>query len=346
MKAFVFVNDGGAAFSRYKKNEIPAQFVYGVSKLEKMGFEIMVGQGNLVHDLISFWKFKPDLFFMPFVKRKTMLFFIVARIFSFKTKFAGWMHLDIFSPPASRFKKTIHSFFFPLLKFYVRKIDAIFFLSEKSCDEIKTSKGLHSNQCHFIPWGGDAPFYVPFINAKHNENIISTGRENRDLPSVIASLKNSDVAIDIYTSDLALPDSYVNVNGEIRINKGRWAYTALLEKVSGSKCMIIPIKKDKVNYCVGLSSLIEAIALGVPVIATYNPYWYIDIEKEKCGIYIKDNSLTEWARALERLNGDAELVAQMSENALRTFNEKCNFVRTEEILEMHINNILKNSNPF
>ena len=102
MKAFVFVNDNGAAFSRYKKNEIPAQFVYGVSKLEKMGFEVMVGRGNLLNDLISFWKFKPDLFFMPFIKRKTMLFYILARIFLFKTKFAGWMHLDVFDPPVSR----------------------------------------------------------------------------------------------------------------------------------------------------------------------------------------------------------------------------------------------------
>ena len=58
MKAFVFVNDNGAAFSRYKKNEIPAQFVYGVSKLEKMGFEVMVGRGNLLNDLISFFNTK------------------------------------------------------------------------------------------------------------------------------------------------------------------------------------------------------------------------------------------------------------------------------------------------
>ena len=69
MKAFVFVNDNGAAYCRYAKNEIPAQFVYGVSKLEKMGFEVKVGEGRLFKDLVSFWKFKPDLFFMPFLKR-------------------------------------------------------------------------------------------------------------------------------------------------------------------------------------------------------------------------------------------------------------------------------------
>ena len=132
MKAFVFVNDNGAAYCRYAKNEIPAQFVYGVSKTgKKWDFEVKVGEGRLFKDLVSFWKFKPDLFFMPFLKRKTMLYFILAKIFMFPTKFAGWMHLDVFSPPGSRLKRMIHSLLLPFLQLYVKRIDAIFFLSDK-----------------------------------------------------------------------------------------------------------------------------------------------------------------------------------------------------------------------
>lgn len=97
MKAFVFVNDNGAAFSRYKKNEIPAQFVYGVSKLEKMGFEVMVGRGNLLNDLISFWKFKPDLFFMPFIKRKRC-FFIFWHVFFYLKQSLRVGCISMFSP--------------------------------------------------------------------------------------------------------------------------------------------------------------------------------------------------------------------------------------------------------
>lgn len=341
MKAFVFVNDSGAAYRRFSNKEIPAQFVYGVSKLEKMGFEVKVGEGRLFRDLFSFLKFKPDLFFMPFLKRKTMVFFILAKIFLFKTKFAGWMHLDIFAPPVSRLKKVIHSLLLPYLQIYIKQIDAVFFLSEKTREEIIMTRNLPQGQCHFVPWGGDMDFYAPFIKMEHNEKIISTGRENRDLPTVMEALRNSDITVDIYTSDMSLPDSYDNANGSIRINKGRWAYKELLEKVSASKCMIIPLKVDKINYCVGLSSLIEAISLGVPVVATYNSYWYIDIEKENCGIYIKDNSMSEWMRALEQLSNNPALVAQMSANALRVFKEKCDFSRTEEILAMHVDNLLR-----
>ncbi|MEI9481922.1 glycosyltransferase [Enterobacter cancerogenus] len=341
MKAFIFVNDNGAAYKRFKKNDIPAQFAYGVSKLEKMGFEISVGQGNLVKDLITFLKFKPDLFFMPFVKRKTMLFFILSKIFFLNTKFAGWMHLDIFSPPASKVKKIMHGLLLPFLQTYVRQIDAIFFLSKRTRDEISTSKKIATDRCHFIPWGGESDFYAPFLAMHHFNNIISTGRENRDLPSVMESLKNSNVAVDIYTSDLSLPDTYLNANGHVFVNKGRWEYKDLLKKVSASKCMIIPIKSDKINYCVGLSSLIEAIALGLPVIATFNPYWYIDIEKENVGIFIKDNSIGEWTRALELLDSNPTLVAEMSANALALFKEKCDFTLTENILAMHIDTLFE-----
>ena len=73
MKAFVFVNDNGAAYCRYAKNEIPAQFVYGVSKLEKMGFEVKVGEGRLFKDLVSFWKFKP-VFYAISQKKDDALF--------------------------------------------------------------------------------------------------------------------------------------------------------------------------------------------------------------------------------------------------------------------------------
>lgn len=162
MKAFVFVNDNGAAYCRYAKNEIPAQFVYGVSKLEKMGFEVKVGEGRLFKDLVSFWKFKPDLFFMPFLKRKTMLYFILAKIFMFPTKFAGWMHLDVFSPPGSRLKRMIHSLLLPFLQLYVKRIDAIFFLIKLAKKSFYQDSFLRTDVILF-PGGGRRIFTPPLL---------------------------------------------------------------------------------------------------------------------------------------------------------------------------------------
>ncbi len=342
MKAFVFVNDKASAYKRYKKGDIPAQFVYGISQLEKMGYEIKVGEGKLITDLIAFFLFKPNLFFMPFTKRKTIAFYALSKLFLFKTKFAGWLHLDIFNQPNGRIKKIIHSIFLPILKVYLRNIDRLFFLSEKTRMEMIANYHFSEEKCHFIPWGGDKNFYSPFSKEECTGNIISTGRENRDLPCVFKSIDNSDVIIDIYTSDRSLPDTYKNKNEEIKINKGFWPYKELLEKVSSTKCMIIPLKKEKIDYCVGLSSLIEAISLGRPVIATYNPYWYIDIEKEGIGYFIYENTPDEWNVALEKIEQDHNMVSSMSQRAKYIFNKKCDFSITEELIGKHITNLFTN----
>lgn len=343
MKAFVFVNDNGSAYNRFSKGEIPAQFVYGVSQLEKMGFEIKVAQGHILKDLFSFLIFKPDLFFMPFTKRKTIAYFILSKLFFFRTKFAGWMHLDIFLPPNSKAKKIIYQTFLFILERYIRSLSSIFFLSEKTMEEMITQRGLDRKKCHFIPWGGDKDFYAGFLKDKHSGNVICTGRENRDIMTVLTSVKDANVNLDIYTNDTALPDSYKNIHGEFKINKGRWEYKELLDKVSSSKCMIIPLKKEKINYCVGLSSLIEAISLGLPIIATYNPYWYIDIEKENIGYLMRENTPEEWGYALNLLNNDEGLAKKMSSNARLIFEAKCNFAITEKMIAMHINSLFENN---
>jgi glycosyltransferase involved in cell wall biosynthesis len=339
MKAFIFVNDNASAYKRYKKKEIPSQFVYGISQLEKMEFDIKVSTGSLLKDLWDFAKFKPDLFFMPFTKRKTILYFMIAKLFGMNTRFVGWIHLDIFSAPNGRWKKIIHSRLLPLIVSYVKKMDAIFFLSPKTMSNFVSERGLNSAKCHFVPWGGDADFYREYLTDCLDGNIISTGRENRDLPLVIQSLRKSLVAVDIYTSDKTLPDVYDNLERVCHINKGFWPYSDLLEKVSTSKAMIIPLKMDKINYCVGLSSLIEAISLGRPVITTYNPYWYIDIEVENIGIVIHENTHEEWKDALELLEQNDALVQEMSNNALRLFEKKCDFSITERLISEHISKL-------
>jgi hypothetical protein len=47
----------------------------------------------------------------------------------------------------------IHSLLLPFLQLYVKRIDAIFFLSDKTREEIILSRQLPQDRCHFVPWG-------------------------------------------------------------------------------------------------------------------------------------------------------------------------------------------------
>ena len=51
-------------------------------------------------------------------------------------------------------------------------------------------------------------------------------------------------------------------------------------------------------YTVGLTTLVEAFALGLPVVCTRNPKFEMDIEKEGVGIYVDYNDVEGWKQAI------------------------------------------------
>ena len=65
------------------------------------------------------------------------------------------------------------------------------------------------------------------------------------------------------------------------------------------KAYVIPLIQDKINYCVGWTSIVEAIALHKKIISTRNPYYPIDIEKESIGYYSDPNDPKSWSYIID-----------------------------------------------
>ena len=77
-------------------------------------------------------------------------------------------------------------------------------------------------------------------------------------------------------------------------------------------------------YTVGLTTLVEAFALGLPVICSRNPKFEMDIEEEEAGIYVDYNDIEGWKRAIHYLSTHPEEAQRMGANgrklAEREFN--------------------------
>ena len=67
-------------------------------------------------------------------------------------------------------------------------------------------------------------------------------------------------------------------------------------------------------YTVGLTTLVEAFALGLPVVCTRNPKFEMDIEKEGVGIYVDYNDVEGWKQAIRYLYTHPEEAQQMGAN--------------------------------
>ena len=96
----------------------------------------------------------------------------------------------------------------------------------------------------------------------------------------------------------------------------------LATEVCGSRFVVICCQDFP--YTVGLTTLVEAFALGLPVICTRNPKFEMDIEKERAGIYVDYNDVEGWKQAIAYLYTHPEEARQMGRNgrnlAEREFN--------------------------
>jgi glycosyltransferase involved in cell wall biosynthesis len=89
--------------------------------------------------------------------------------------------------------------------------------------------------------------------------------------------------------------------------------------------------KNHVNYCVGLTSIIEAMAMGKPIISSPNPYSPVDITKERIGIVA--DTLDEWVAAIKYMNDHPEEAEVMGKRA-RLLAEQCyNINSTAQLLD-------------
>ena len=77
---------------------------------------------------------------------------------------------------------------------------------------------------------------------------------------------------------------------------------------SANRCLDFP-------YTVGLTTLVEAYALGIPVVCSKNPNFEIDIDKEEIGIAVEYGNVEGWVKAIRYLSTHPEKAREMGENA-------------------------------
>lgn len=228
-------------------------------------------------------------------------------------------------------------------RFYYRGIDQMFFFSQTLIDDSLKSGKVTADQLHLIHWGADLPFYdllkqqltaaseqsdeqTDNLNHKPSKKLndnqpqkkafISTGKENRDFATLLKAFAETGLPIDIYTTRdksyeqlLKQYTSYTNIRAHFT---GGIIPHQLAIEVCRSKAVVICCLDFP--YTVGLTTLVEALALGLPVICSRNPKFEMDIEKEGAGIYVDYNDTEGWKKAISYLHTHPEEAQRMGAN--------------------------------
>lgn len=110
---------------------------------------------------------------------------------------------------------------------------------------------------------------------------ISTGKENRDFDLLIEVFKETKAPLKIITAQSHAGNNYTNLkekcaaisNIEVIITENSGdVYPMMVKEMANAKALVCPLRQDQLNYCVGLSTIVDAEGLNKPLIITYNSY--------------------------------------------------------------------------
>ena len=188
-------------------------------------------------------------------------------------------------------------------------IDTIMFFSPKNLEESVTSGMVAPQKARLLGWGRNLDYIDSHFVVSDNSFFISTGRENRDVKILIDAFSKTNASLEIYVNkrnyntgnNYSYLEEYVGKYPNIKIvfmEDTELTYEDLCQRTAEARCVVVPLIDKRVNYCVGLTSVVEAMALGKPIISSPNPYSPIDLEKEEIGFYA--STVDEWMDAITR----------------------------------------------
>lgn len=267
--------------------------------MEQNGHKVVWTQEthSLLNDLILVWRNKPDVVFIPNLNLSAhLLLLLLSSIKILNIPIFAYLHRE------PRYKSGIKGSICKLLLFGVTHL---FFLSEKTMEETLKHKQAKPECCSVPGWGADLNYYTN-VRISDNGYFVSTGKENRDFDILIEAFKNTGAPLKIITAKEHAGSDYQylikrcenipNIDVMLIENTDD-AYKGLLDVMAEAHALVCPLQQDKLTYCVGLSSIVDAEALHKPLIITANPYH----SKERMRDFKQVTSLEEWELAIKNI---------------------------------------------
>lgn len=287
-------------FDSCVKGAMPSHKMWGLyelSKREDINLKIISFNSSKLDILLNIIRFKPDIVYLPFFDS---LNFIYAFLFKFlhilNFKVISLCHFTII-PRSLRGKI--------FWKLFYHCIDKMVFFSQKSKDECVNHGLMKDSDCSIIHWGIDLNWINTHVEPKYSDYFVSTGKENRDFKTLISGFKNSQKQLIVFTKKENQGADYhylenIDTSDNIKIEFPTWNNSYLQSLILSAHCKayVIPLIKDRIDYCVGWTSIVEAIALHKKIISTRNPYYPLDIEKEGIGYYTNPNDPVSWSNLI------------------------------------------------
>ena len=341
------------SYEEWKDFRFPGHILYGLPLLENYG----------IHSVMHRYKAFASRWKLMLYTTKEILFCKEPYEVLYGTSFRG-LELIIFLRALGLYRKPVVVWHHTALRkssnplkeaisrFFYRGIDHMFLFSRKLIQDSIATHKVPTHKLELIHWGPDLAFYDHLLKElplQPRAGYISTGKENRDLKTMLEAFSQTGEDLEVFIAEECgnlnykqIADSLTLTNNiHIHYTEGVIPYE-LAKKVARKKVIVICCLDFP--YTVGLTTLVEAYALGIPVICSKNPNFEIDIEKEGIGIAVEYGDVEGWVKAINYLHTHPEEVERMGRNARKLGEERFNLtIFSKEIAERLLHISAKNS---
>ena len=321
---FYHTQDLNMIQKKWKEGRFPGHFLYGATHLPKEGVDVVMHKYKAAGSRFKLmiyvaWSVLTcrehfDAIYATHWDGLELIIFMRA-LHLYPRPIIIWHHQPIVEAD-SKFREMMARLFY-------KGIDHMFFFSEQLMQESLKSPKANEERMQVCPWGADLDNYDRLkleYPVEEHVGFVSTGKEKRDMPTLIRAFSATGQELNIYIAYNACGDNYVEILNDLRpsanvhINfvKGLIP-NELAQKVWAAKCVVICCQET--NYTVGLTTLVEALALGLPVISTRNETYPFDIEKEGVGIVVPYYDSVAWEKAIRYIVSNPDEAEKMGQKA-------------------------------
>ena len=202
----------------------------------------------------------------------------------------------------------------PFVRLFVKGSDAFPALSRGVANSINALPGQAAKSCP-LAWGPDADFY-PYVPTK-GRGVVAAGRTGRDFITfgLAASQTGSHAHIICLKGDVKarFEEFGPNVQVTVQPETGYMKYPDLLQIYAEARALAIPLVAG-VSLS-GLTSVMDALGMGKPLIMTRHPLIDIDIEAEGIGLWVDPGDVEGWRRAITFFEENEDEAIEMGRRA-------------------------------
>ncbi len=301
------------AWRLWQSGEYPAHHLWGISHLEQYGIDVDI----LPHEKFSFlkstrwsWRFGDLDQQLRILARFGRYDLVYSACQSSTNLLAKLRYRGLFRP---RLVAILHR---PTTDAtFVLGHDRLICLSDVVRQQMIDLFPESAEKLTTLHWCVDISFYSHAYN--HGEQprfILATGKANRDYATLVQAFAGINYPL-LVSCDRDSAPKFPDIPENVTIRTQFVDYSSLLNDYRSAYAVAIPllIPESHAVSQIGITSLLEAMAMGKAVIMTRNRQLDIDIEQEGIGLWVEPGDVAGWERSIRRLLSQPEETKRMGQ---------------------------------